>query len=120
VIPSSSANKAPESRSRCEAVVAVFKADEFRGGTSARGVTGDVTGSELAKVCQQSHMSVMGCNSIPPQGSRPEILRSGWPMESRRGAVHGAVRSSQGFETKAETPKELSGECRMFGTKIQK
>ena len=29
------------------------RADGFRGGTSARGVTGDVTGSELAKVCQQ-------------------------------------------------------------------
>ena len=28
------------------------RADEFRGGTSARGVTGDVTGSELAEVCQ--------------------------------------------------------------------
>jgi len=26
-------------------------------------VTGDVTGSELAEVCQQSYMSVMGCNS---------------------------------------------------------
>jgi len=29
-------------------------------------VTGDVTGSELAKVCQQIHVSVMGHNSIPP------------------------------------------------------
>ena len=28
------------------------------GGTSAGGVTGDVTGSELAKVSQQSHVSV--------------------------------------------------------------
>ena len=27
------------------------------------GVTGDVTGSELVEVCQQSHMSVMGCNT---------------------------------------------------------
>src|SRR5882724_7730708 len=36
------------------------RADEFRGGTSARGVTGSVTGSELAQVCQQSHMSVTG------------------------------------------------------------
>ena len=26
------------------------------------GVTGDVTGLELAKVCQQSHVSVMGHN----------------------------------------------------------
>ena len=39
-------------------------ADEFQGGTSAGGVTGNVTGSELAEVCQQSHMSVMGCNSV--------------------------------------------------------
>ena len=38
------------------------RAEEFRGGTSARGVTGSVTGSELAKVCQQSHVSVTGCN----------------------------------------------------------
>jgi len=38
-------------------------ADEFRGGTSAGGVTGDVTGLELAKVCQQSYMSVTGCNN---------------------------------------------------------
>jgi len=30
------------------------------GGTSAGGVTGDVTGSELANMCQQSHVSVMG------------------------------------------------------------
>ena len=37
-----------------------------KGGTSAGGVTGDVTGSELAEVCQQSHVSVTGHNSIPP------------------------------------------------------
>ena len=42
------------------------RADEFRGGTSAGGVTGDVTGLELAKISQQSHMSVTGRNSIPP------------------------------------------------------
>ena len=40
------------------------RADEFRGGTSAGGVTGGVTGSELAEVCQQSHLSVMGRNTI--------------------------------------------------------
>src|SRR5882724_8197631 len=39
------------------------RADEFQGGTSARGVTGDVTGLELAEVCQPSHVSVMGCNN---------------------------------------------------------
>ena len=27
------------------------------------GVTGDVTGSELAKVCQQGYLSVTGCNT---------------------------------------------------------
>src|SRR5882724_10575560 len=54
-------------RSWCEAVNSgASRADGFRGGTSARGVTGDVTGSELAEGCQQSHVSVMGCNSIPP------------------------------------------------------
>ena len=36
--------------------------DEFWGGTSAGGVTGDVTGSELAEVCQKSYVSVTGCN----------------------------------------------------------
>src|SRR5882724_5235942 len=35
------------------------RADEFRGGTSARGVTG----SGLAEICQQSHVSVMGHNT---------------------------------------------------------
>jgi len=36
-------------------------------------VTGDVTGSELAEVCQQSYMSVMGCNSmdVPHRDSLP-------------------------------------------------
>src|SRR5882724_7502907 len=45
------------------------RADEFRGGTSAVGVTVDVTGSELAKVCQQSHVSVTGHNSTPQLAS---------------------------------------------------
>jgi len=27
-------------------------------------VTGDVTGSEIAEVCQQIHVSVMGCNIL--------------------------------------------------------
>jgi len=60
--------------------------DEFRGGTSAGGVTGDMTGSELASFVA-SYVSVMGHNSIPPQGSHTEILRymDGWPMESRWG-----------------------------------
>jgi len=42
------------------------RADEFWGGTSARGVTGVVTGSELAEVCQQSHVSVTGRNIAQP------------------------------------------------------
>src|SRR5882724_4627222 len=45
------------------------RADEFRGGTSAVGVTVDVTGLELAKVCQQSHVSVTGHNSTPQLAS---------------------------------------------------
>src|SRR5882724_11571107 len=40
------------------------RADEFQGGTSTGGVTGDVTGSELAEVYQQSHMSVTGRNMV--------------------------------------------------------
>ena len=42
------------------------RADEFQGGTSAGGVAGVVTGPELTEICQQIHVSVMGCNSIPP------------------------------------------------------
>jgi len=38
------------------------RADGFRGGTSAGGVTGDVKGSELAEISQQIHVSVMGHN----------------------------------------------------------
>ena len=43
----------------CEAVIAVLQGlMSSRGGTSAEGVTG----LELAEICQQSHMSVMGHN----------------------------------------------------------
>ena len=49
------------------AVIAVLQGlMSSEGGTSAGDVTGDVTGSELAEVCQQSDMNVTGCNSIPP------------------------------------------------------
>ena len=49
--------------SQCEACDSgASRADEFRGGTSTGGVTGDVTGSELAVISQQSHMSVTGHN----------------------------------------------------------
>src|SRR5882724_8801826 len=54
-------------RSRCEAVIVVLQglmSSEVE--LVPGGVTGDVTGSELAEVCQQGHMSVMGHNSIPP------------------------------------------------------
>jgi len=50
--------------SRCEAVIAVLQglmSSEVE--LVPGGVTGDVTGSELAEVCQQSHMSVTGCNT---------------------------------------------------------
>ena len=49
--------------SQCEVVIVVLQGlMSSQGGTSAGGVTGGVTGSELAKICQQSHMSVMGRN----------------------------------------------------------
>ena len=73
--------------SQCEAVIAVLQGlMSSKGGTSAGGVTGGVTGSELAEICQQSHVSVMGCNSIPPSrissqdpevhGTQPLMLHS--------------------------------------------
>jgi len=53
----------------CEAVIVVLQGlMSSQGGTSAggvmRGVTGGVTGPELANICQQSHMSVMGHNTM--------------------------------------------------------
>ena len=39
--------------------------DKFQGGTKHGSDEGGVTGSELAKICQQCHMSVMGCNKEP-------------------------------------------------------
>ena len=48
-----------------EAVIAVLQGlMSSEGGTNAGGVMRGVTGSELAKVCQQSHVSVMGCNIL--------------------------------------------------------
>jgi len=72
-------------------------------------VTGDVTNSELAEVCQRSHVSVTGRNSIPPQGSRPEILRNGGLWRADR-----VLCAAAGFETKAETPRVVmvNGEVR--------
>ena len=51
--------------SQCEAVIVVLqglmssKVELVQGG-----VTGGVTGLELADICQQSHMSVTGCNRV--------------------------------------------------------
>ena len=64
-------------------------------------MTGDVTGSELAEVYQQSHMSVMGRNSIPPSriSSRdPEVHGTGGLWETGRVPCAAVV-----FEIKAET-----------------
>ena len=59
--------------SQCEAVIAVLQGlMSSKGGTSAGGVTGDVTVSELGKISQQSHMSVMGHNKWTILVSRPQ------------------------------------------------
>jgi len=50
------------------------RADEFQSGTSAGGVTGNVTGLELAEISQQSHVSVIGHNRV----LEFEITISGW------------------------------------------
>src|SRR5882724_4831454 len=56
--------------SQCEAVIVVLQGlMSSEGGTSAGGVTGGVTDSELAKICHQSHMSVTGCNTIANDGT---------------------------------------------------
>jgi len=48
--------------SRCEAVIVVLQQlMSSKVELVAGGVTGDVTGSELAEICQQSLVSVMGC-----------------------------------------------------------
>src|SRR5882724_8529948 len=101
----------------CEAVVAVLQ-----GLMSSKvelvpgGVTGDVTGSELAKVCQQSHVSVTGHNRIPP--SR---VSSRDPEVHGMGGLWGADRvlcTAVEFEMKAETSK-LSWQMVKFRTGIQ-
>src|SRR5882724_6437140 len=72
------------------------------------GVTGDVTGSELAEVCQQSHVSVTGCNSIPPSriSSRDPEERVAY------GEPTGCHVQQWGSKQKAETPKSHHGEWR--------
>jgi len=52
--------------SRCEAVIAVLQglmSSEVE--LVPGGVTGDVTGSELAEVCQQGHVSVTDVTVFP-------------------------------------------------------
>ena len=54
----------------CEAVIVMLQGlMSSEGGTSAGGVTGGVTDLELAEICQQSHVSVMGCNRVIHQPS---------------------------------------------------
>ena len=64
-------------------------------------MTGCVTDLELAEICQKSHMSVMGHNSIPL--SR---ISSQYPEVHGMGGLWGADRvpcTAVGFEIKAET-----------------
>ena len=52
-------------RSQSKAVIAVLQSlMSSKGGTSAGVVTGGVTDSELAEICQQSHVSVTGHNTV--------------------------------------------------------
>ena len=89
-------------RSWCEAVIVVLQGlMSSKGGTSAGVVTRGVTGSELAEICQQCHMSVTGCNSIPPSrisSQDPEVHG----MDSLWGA-DGVPCTAVGFKIKAET-----------------
>ena len=48
--------------SQCEAVIVVLQGLMSSEVELVPGVTGDVTGSELAEVCQQIHVSVTGHN----------------------------------------------------------
>ena len=53
--------------SQCEAVIAVLpRLMSSKGGTSAGGMTGDMTGLELDEIGQQSDVSVIGYNTVPP------------------------------------------------------
>ena len=60
--------------SRCEAVITGLqwlmssKVELVQGG-----VTGDLTGSELAEVCQQSHVSVMSHNTLMDMSVEQEM-----------------------------------------------
>src|SRR5882724_5041098 len=70
--------------SRCEAVIAVLQglmSSEVE--LVPGGATVDVTGSELAEVCQQSHVSVTGCNIML-------IIRAEVWLVQSRGAKNGS------------------------------
>ena len=74
--------------SRCEAVIAVLQglmSSEVE--LVPGGVTGNVTGLELAEVCQQSHVSVMGHNSIPPSRISSRDPEERVAYGSRQGAM---------------------------------
>ena len=74
------------------------------GGTSAGGVTGDVTGLELAEISQQSHVSVMGHNKYTeninthkdngPSISMEQVLRE-IPQEPELVQEHSAWKMEQ-------------------------
>src|SRR5882724_159235 len=74
-------------RSQCEAVIAVLQGlMSSKGGTSAGGVTGGVTDLELANICQQSHMSLTGCNNWPTPKSVTKIQSSAlWGLSKSNG-----------------------------------
>jgi len=73
--------------SRCEAVIAVLQGlMSSKGGTSAGVVKRGVTGSELAQICQQSHVSVMGCNN-----SRQYIVKKGSRKFNSQATAHPTI-----------------------------
>ena len=67
--------------SRCEAVIVVLQGLMSSEVELVQGVTGNVTGSELAEDCQQSHMSVMGCNTCRAKIISESISPSAPPSE---------------------------------------
>ena len=89
-------------------------ADEFWGGTSAGGMTGDVTSLELAEVCQQSYVRVTGCNRMGGRGisweNQKALRRQRWrhiPLEWILGMI-----DNQGL--KKERKKDHSLEWRII------
>ena len=63
--------------SRCEAVIAVLQGLMSSEVELVPGdVTGDVTGSELAEVCQRSHVSVTGHNTLLDRTTHTQMMKS--------------------------------------------